>query len=173
MFSLILKQKLKTKKSHNISTHANEANKKFRILDFIGYAPPWRLRIGAKCHCFKHMVVKGVRTCLHVRGGPKIPGNIFKKYLKYWYEFETLVPFKLVPLWLEAMILAPLPQLEISSKIIKVNVKDRQRFSTNFCNVSKRPPFQTLIHPWEPKNVARREVRRVGELGHNHLFVFN
>jgi hypothetical protein len=63
--------------------------------------------------------------------------------------------------------------LETLSEIFNGNVKDRQRFSMNLCNVNRMPPFQILIHPWEPKNVARREVRRVGCLGHNHHFVFS
>ena len=48
-------------------THKYEANEKFRILglynqDFSGCTPPARVNIGAKCHFFKHMAVKGVRT---------------------------------------------------------------------------------------------------------------
>ena len=67
----------------------------------------------------------------------------------------------------------PLPLLETLSKIFNGNVKHRHRFSMNLCNVSKTPPFQILIHPLEPQNVARREIRRVGGLGHNHHFAFN
>jgi hypothetical protein len=76
MFSLILNQKPKTKKSDNIWTHKNEVNEKFRILDFSGYAPLGRLKIRAKCHCFKYIAMKGVRTSLYVRGG----NQNFQKY---------------------------------------------------------------------------------------------
>jgi hypothetical protein len=30
-------------------------------------------------------------------GDPKIPRIVKKKYLKYLYKFETLVPFKVIP----------------------------------------------------------------------------
>jgi hypothetical protein len=46
-----------------------------------------------------------------------------------------------------------LPLLETLSKIFNGKaVKGRQRFSLNFCSVSKTPPFRALIHPWEQKN---------------------
>ena len=35
-----------------------------------------------------------------------------KNYLKYLYKFETLVPFEVLPLRLDAVIPAPLPMLE-------------------------------------------------------------
>ena len=52
-------------------------------------------------------------------GGPKIPGIVKKIYLKYLYKFETLVPFEVLPLRLDAAIPAPLPMLETLSKIFK------------------------------------------------------
>jgi hypothetical protein len=74
MFSLTLNEKRKIQNSGKIWTHKNETNEKFRVLgmynqDFSGYTPPERIKIGAKCRCFKHMAVKGVRTGLYVRGG--------------------------------------------------------------------------------------------------------
>ena len=67
---------------------------------------------------------------MHTWGGPKIPGNVKKKYLKYLYKFETLVPFEVIPLRLDAAIPAPLPMLETLSKIFNGNaVKGRQRFA--------------------------------------------
>jgi hypothetical protein len=42
-------------------------------------------------------------------GEPKIPGIVKKNYLKYLYKFETLVPFEVLPLRLDAAIPAPLP----------------------------------------------------------------
>ena len=61
-------------------------------------------------------------------GDPKIPGIVKKNYLKYLYKFETLVPFEVLPLRLDAAIPAPLQMLETSSKILNGNaVKGRQR----------------------------------------------
>jgi hypothetical protein len=42
--------------------------------------------------------------------------------------------------------------METLSKIFNGDaVKGRQRFLLNLYNVSKMPPFQILIHPWEQK----------------------
>jgi len=60
-------------------------------------------------------------------GDQKIPGIVKKIYLKYLYNFETLVPFEVLPLRLDAATPAPLPMLEILSKIFTGNaVKGRQ-----------------------------------------------
>ena len=40
-------------------------------------------------------------------------------YLKYLYKFETLVPFEVLPLRLDAAIPTPLPMLETLSKIFQ------------------------------------------------------
>jgi hypothetical protein len=65
----------------------------------------------------------------HTWGEPKIPG-IVKKLFKYLYKFETLVPFEVFPIRLDAAIPAPLPMLETLSKIYNGNaVKGRQRFA--------------------------------------------
>jgi len=50
-------------------------------------------------------------------GDPKIPGIVKKIYLKYSYKFETLVSYKVLLLWLDAAIPAPLPLVEKLSKI--------------------------------------------------------
>ena len=56
--------------------------------------------------------------------------ELLKNYLKYLYKFETLVPFEVLPLRLDAAIPAPLPMLETLSKIFNGNdVKSRQRFA--------------------------------------------
>jgi len=48
-----------------------------------------------------------------MRGGPKYPRIVKKKiYLKELYKFESLDPFKVLPLWPDATIPAPLPLLE-------------------------------------------------------------
>jgi len=61
---------------------------------------------------------------------PKIPGIVKKNYLKYLYKFETLVPFEVLPLRLDAAIPAPFPMLETLSKIFNRSaVKGRQRFA--------------------------------------------
>ena len=63
-------------------------------------------------------------------GGPKIPGIVKTNYLKYLYKFETLVPFEVLPLRLDAATPAPLPMLEILSKTFNENaVKGRWRFA--------------------------------------------
>jgi hypothetical protein len=53
---------------------------------------------------------------------PKIPGIVLKNDLKYLHKFETLVPFEVLPLPLDAAIPAPLPMLETVSKIFNANV---------------------------------------------------
>jgi len=85
-----------------------------------------------------------------MRGGTqKFPELLKKIYSKYLYKFETLVPFKVLPLWLDAAMPALLPMLETLSKIFKGNaVKGRWRFSLNLSNVSKLPSLQILLHPW-------------------------
>ena len=53
---------------------------------------------------------------LHTRGGdPKIPGIVKKIDLKYFYKFETLVPFEVLPLRLDAAF--PLKVLDNVSSI--------------------------------------------------------
>jgi hypothetical protein len=56
-----------------------------------------------------------------MRGDPKISGIVTKIYLKYSYKFETLVPFKVLPLSLDAAIPAMFPLLETLSKIFNRN----------------------------------------------------
>ena len=51
----------------------------------------------------------------------KISGIVTKNYLKYSYKFETLVPFKVLPLWPNARIPATLSLLGTFSKIFNKN----------------------------------------------------
>jgi hypothetical protein len=61
-------------------------------------------------------------------GDPKISGIVKKNYLKCLYKFETLLPFEVLPLRLDAAIPAPLPTLKTLSKIFNgYAVKGRQR----------------------------------------------
>ena len=78
-----------------------------------------------------------------VRGGNlKIPELLKKIYLKYLYKFETLVPFEVLPLWLDAVIRVPHPLLETLSNVFNRNaIAGHQWFSLNLCNVSKTPSF--------------------------------
>jgi hypothetical protein len=63
-------------------------------------------------------------------GDPKIPRIVKKNCLKYLYKFETLVPFEVLPLRLDAAIPALLRILETLSKIFNGNaVKGRQQFA--------------------------------------------
>jgi hypothetical protein len=63
------------------------------------------------------------------RGTLKFP-ELLKKLLKYLYKFETLVPFAVIPLRLDAAIPALLPMLETLSKIFNGNaVNGGQRFA--------------------------------------------
>jgi len=56
----------------------------------------------------------------------KFPEFLQKNNLKCLYKFEILVPFKVLPLWPDTMIPAPLPQLETLSEIFNRNaLKDR------------------------------------------------
>ena len=82
--------------------------------------------------CYTEILVVGKMTSVYtcMWGDPKIPGIVKKIYLKYLYKFETLVPFEVHPLRLDAIIPAPLPILETLSKIFNGNaVKGRQRFA--------------------------------------------
>jgi len=67
-----------------------------------------------------------------VRGGTQKFQELLKKkiYLKYLYKFETLVPFEVLPLRLDAAIPALPTMLETLSKIFNGNtVKGRQRIA--------------------------------------------
>ena len=68
---------------------------------------------------------------MDVRGGTqKFPELLEKIYLKYLYKFETLVPFEVLPLRMDAAIPALLPMLETLSKIFNGNaVKGHQRIA--------------------------------------------
>jgi hypothetical protein len=66
-----------------------------------------------------------------------------------------------------------LPLLETLSKIFNGNaVKSCQRLSLNLCNISKMPPFQILIHPWEQKKSHKEQGQVSRGVGHYHHFVF-
>ena len=109
-----------------------------------------------------------------IRGGDsKMSGIVTKIYLKYLYKFETLVPLKILSLWLDTAIPAKLPLLGTLSKIFSgKDIKGRQLFSLNLCKVSKTPLLQNLLHPWVQK--SRKEWARVSRGGgHHHLFVFS
>jgi len=80
-------------------------------------------------------------------GGPKNYWNCLKKnWLKYLYKFETLAPFEVLPLRLDAAIPAPLAMLETLSKIFNGNaVKGRQRIaSSRRGSTSKRTKVSNL-----------------------------
>jgi hypothetical protein len=63
-------------------------------------------------------------------------------YLKYLYKFETLVPFEVLPVRLDAAIPASFPMLE-TSKIFNGNaVKCRQRFRWDCCIQSQGEYFE-------------------------------
>ena len=88
----------------------------------------------------------------YTRGGTKIPGIVTSNLLKYAYKFETLAPFKVLSLWLDAAIPSLLSLLETLPKISNRNaVKGHQQFSLNLCNVNRMPPFQILVYLWGKK----------------------
>jgi hypothetical protein len=58
-----------------------------------------------------------------VGGTQKFLELLKKMYLKYLYKFETLVPFKVLPLRMDAAIPAPLPMPETFSKIFNGNAR--------------------------------------------------
>jgi hypothetical protein len=96
-----------------------------------------------------------INKCTYVWGDPKIPGIFKKNYLKYLYKFQTLVPFEVLLLLLDAAIPVPLPMLETLSKIFNGNaVKDRWRPLTAF-------PLEAvlgLLHP-VAEGVLRRGLK--------------
>ena len=72
----------------------------------------------------------------------KFPELLKKFYLKLLYKFETQVPFKVLPLLLDAAIWAPLPLLETLCNVFNGNaVRSHQRFLLNLHNISKRLPL--------------------------------
>jgi len=106
-------------------------------------------------------------------GRPKNSQNCKKVCIKYSYKFETLVPFKILPLWLDAVNPVQIPLLETMSKTFNGKaVKGCQWFSLNLCNISKMPPFQILIHPWEQKKRSKKQGQASGG-GHNHHCFFS
>lgn len=79
----------------------------------------------------------------------EVPRIVKKIYLKYLYKFETLVSFKVLHLWLNAMIAEPLPLLETLPKIFNGNaVKSLQRFLLKLCKVSKTRHFWFKTKWW-------------------------
>ena len=82
--------------------------------------------LGTPIHTHKH-----THTHTHIYvGGQKIHGIVKKIYLNCLYKFETLVPFEVLPIRLDAAIPAPLPMLETLSKILNGNaVKGHQRIA--------------------------------------------
>jgi hypothetical protein len=56
-----------------------------------------------------YLIVAVHKYYLRYVGAPKIPGIVKKSHLKFLYKFETLVPFEILPLLLDAAIPAPLP----------------------------------------------------------------
>jgi len=66
------------------------------------------------------------KTEVEIRGGTQKFPELLNNYLKYLHKFETLVPFEVLPLRLDAAIPAPLPMQETLSKIFNGNaVKGR------------------------------------------------
>jgi len=88
-------------------------------------AQNWRMQQTAKiCTLIYHLLKTSL--LLTYLGGRK-NSRIFKKkiYSKYLYKSETLVPFEVLPLRLDAAIPAPLPMLETFSKIFNGNAVKR------------------------------------------------
>jgi hypothetical protein len=98
-----------------------------------------------------HYKLYATMLLIYVGGTQKFLELLKKIYLKYLYNFETLVPFQVLPLRLDSAIPAPFPVLETLSKIFNRNaVKGHQQFLLNLCNVSKLLALQILLPPWEP-----------------------
>jgi len=53
-----------------------------------------------------------------------------KIYLKYLYKFETLAFFEVLPLRLDAAILAPLPMLGLLYPVVERVLRRRLKFQT-------------------------------------------
>jgi hypothetical protein len=89
-------------------------------------------------------------------------------------KYETLFPFEVLPLQLDAAFPALLPMQESLSKIFKANAgKGCQRFSLNLCNVSRLPALQILLHPWEPNKSQGAWSGKWWGVGHNRYFIFS
>ena len=123
-------------------------------------------------HTNIHKYIIHTNIHAHIRGGgPKILGIVTKKYLKYLYKFETLFPFELFPMRLDAVIPAPLPMLETLSKIFNGNaVKGRQRIAESALIHYAVQPFTesddnrccgNIICPPEDGHVNARNMSRI------------
>ena len=111
-----------------------------------------------KSHKIMQRTVWWKNFILMIEGGPKnsVKKNLFQTVVQVW----NFSPFKVRPLWLDAVIPVLLPLLETLSKTFNGNaVTYCQWLSLNLCYVSKMPRFQIQIHPWEQKEVASSEVR--------------
>jgi len=95
-------------------------------------------------------------------------------YLKYSYKFETLVPFKVIPLSLDAEIPALLLLLETLSKLVhwKFN-QGPPAILIGPLHHQQNASFSNPASSMGTKNGARSKVRQVGGVGHNHHFVFS
>ena len=84
--------------------------------------------------------------------GPKISvkKNVFKIVGQVW----NFSPFKLLPMWLDAVIHVPLPLLVTLSKTFNRNAATYcQWLSLNLCHVTRMPHFQIQIHPWDKRKL--------------------
>ena len=87
---------------------------------------------------------------LIINGDPKF--LLKKNVFKIAGQVSNFSPFKLLPVWLDAVIQVPLPLLETLSKTFNRNaVTYCQWFSLNLCHVSRIPQFQIQIHPWDKR----------------------
>ena len=113
------------------------------------------------CWCFKY-----VRE-----GTQKFPELLQKTYLKYSYEFESLVPFQ-VPArdWMQWFQCCS----HCWQHCLISSVEMLSRATSSFCwtsaTLGKMPPSQILLHPWIQQ---KSQQARSGEWGgHNHHFVW-
>ena len=89
------------------------------------------------------MSLNKLLNCIYVGGGdPKIPGIVKKNYLKYLYKFETLVPFEVLPLRLDAAIPAPLLMLGLLHPVAGGVLRRGLKFQT--CTNTSNKFFLTI-----------------------------
>ena len=88
---------------------------------------------------FKHSIRAGTQ---------KFPELLKKIYLKYLYKFETLVPFEVLPLWLDALIRVPLPLLVTLSNV----------FNRNAVKGPPAIPVEPLLHQQNTFLLAKNKI---------------
>jgi len=96
-----------------------------------------------------------IRELTYLRGGPKNNRNYFFKWFIRFYIITTLVSFKVLSFWLDALVPTFFPLLKTFLELFSADVvQDLQRFLFHFADISKTFPFHLAFHTREQEKVA-------------------